>query len=144
LRQWEFSERRAYLGTGGIVAPHTKQERQHRQIIAAIQGATPEQVRKAGGRYDFDGVVGLPAASAPEAPAPRPDTKEAPAPRPDTKYVRAVKLRGALHRVPLAADGTNLPCWSCGEMHEKPGSRFKTTDLRWDRPEDQQGACANN
>lgn len=52
-----------YLGTGGLVAPNSKKQRQQAQILAAMQGATPKEVRRAGGRYDFDGFWGQPPAS---------------------------------------------------------------------------------
>lgn len=46
-----------YLGTGGAVAPHSKKQRVSLQQLAALQGASPEQVRRTGGRYDFDSAV---------------------------------------------------------------------------------------
>ena len=47
-----------YLGTGGVVSPSSKKQRYAKQTLAAIQGGTPEQIRRAGGRYDFDGFLG--------------------------------------------------------------------------------------
>lgn len=52
-----------YLGTSGLVAPNSKKQRQQKQILAAIQGATPAEVKRAGGRYDFNGFWGQPPAS---------------------------------------------------------------------------------
>jgi hypothetical protein len=49
-----------FLGTGGLVAPNSKKQRQQKQMLAAMQGATPSEVRRAGGRYDFDGFWGQP------------------------------------------------------------------------------------
>lgn len=45
----------AYLGSGGIVAPRSRKGRQHAQVIAAMQGKSAEEIRRAGGRYDFEG-----------------------------------------------------------------------------------------
>ena len=46
-----------YLGTGGIVAPNSRKQKKAAQTLAAIQGASPAQVRQTGGRYDFDTVI---------------------------------------------------------------------------------------
>ncbi len=47
----------AYIASGGIVAPHSRKQRTALKTLAAVQGASPEQVRKTGGRYDFDSAV---------------------------------------------------------------------------------------
>jgi hypothetical protein len=48
-----------YLGTGGLVGPNSKKQRLQMQQLAALQGATPQEIKRRGGRYDFDGLVGL-------------------------------------------------------------------------------------
>lgn len=52
-----------YLGTGGLVTPHSKKQRHQKQILAAMQGAAPSEIRRAGGRYDFNGFWGQPPTS---------------------------------------------------------------------------------
>ena len=47
-----------YLGTGGVVAPNSKKHRDQMKMLAALQGATPAEIKRAGGRYDFDGFMG--------------------------------------------------------------------------------------
>jgi Short C-terminal domain len=49
-----------YLTTGGVVAPNSKKQRLQMQQLAALQGATPEEIKRAGGRDD---PFGLPPAS---------------------------------------------------------------------------------
>jgi Short C-terminal domain len=48
-----------YLGTGGLISPNSKKQRLQMKQLAALQGATPEEIRRRGGRYDFDGLLGL-------------------------------------------------------------------------------------
>lgn len=48
-----------YLGTGGLVSPNSKKQRRQMQTLKAMQGATPEEIRQAGGRYDFRGFWGI-------------------------------------------------------------------------------------
>jgi hypothetical protein len=52
-----------YLGTGGLVAPNSKKQRQQKQILAAMRDATPSEIKRAGGRYDFNGFWGQPPTS---------------------------------------------------------------------------------
>lgn len=52
-----------FLGTGGLVSPNSKKQRVQKQQLAALQGATPKEIRRAGGRNDIDGFLGLPPAS---------------------------------------------------------------------------------
>jgi len=40
------------LGTGGLVAPNSKKQRLQMQQLAALQSATPEEIRQRGGRND--------------------------------------------------------------------------------------------
>jgi hypothetical protein len=47
-----------YLGTGGVVAPNSKKQRQQKQVLAALQGATPEEVKRAGGRLRLRRFLG--------------------------------------------------------------------------------------
>lgn len=47
-----------YLASGGIVAPNSKKQRRQAQILAALQGRSPKEVKRAGGRYDFEGFLG--------------------------------------------------------------------------------------
>lgn len=47
-----------YLETGGLVSPNSKKQRHQMQILQAMQGATPDEIRRAGGRYDFRGFIG--------------------------------------------------------------------------------------
>lgn len=47
----------AYLGSGGIVGPRSKRERDQIRMIAAIQGKSAAEIRRAGGRYDFEGFL---------------------------------------------------------------------------------------
>jgi hypothetical protein len=41
-----------FVGTGGLVAPNSKKQRNQRQILAALQGKSAAEVRRAGGRYE--------------------------------------------------------------------------------------------
>ncbi|MDA8322601.1 MAG: SHOCT domain-containing protein [Actinomycetota bacterium] len=52
-----------YLTTGGLVAPNSRKQRIQMQQLAALQGATDEEVRRRGGRGDVAGILGLPPAS---------------------------------------------------------------------------------
>lgn len=66
-----------YLASGGVVAPHSKKQRTALKTLAAIQGASPEEVRRTGGRYDFDSVVtGTPRVEQGEGEDHRPPTLE--------------------------------------------------------------------
>lgn len=67
-----------YLGTGGLVAPNSKKQRQQKQILAATQGATPSEIRGAGGRYDFNGFWGQSATSVARRAAVQGSEKQAP------------------------------------------------------------------
>lgn len=56
----------AYVASGGVVAPHSRKQRTALKTLAAVQGASPEQVRKTGGRHDFDSAVtGTPRVTSP-------------------------------------------------------------------------------
>jgi Short C-terminal domain len=44
-----------YLGTSGIVAPNSKKHRMAMKQLAALQGRSEAEIRRAGGRYDFAG-----------------------------------------------------------------------------------------
>jgi len=68
-----------HVATVGAVAPNSKKQRVAKQTLVAIQGGSPSQVRRAGGRYEH-GVVGAlenarvargRAVQAPSQPAPR-------------------------------------------------------------------------
>lgn len=52
-----------YLASGGIVAPNSRKQRVAKQQLAALQGATPQEVRQRGGRGDYDGFWGFEPAS---------------------------------------------------------------------------------
>jgi hypothetical protein len=52
-----------YLGSGGLVAPHSKKQRMQLQQLAALRGASPEEIKRAGGRSDYDAFLGLSPAS---------------------------------------------------------------------------------
>ena len=52
-----------YLASGGLVAPNSRKQKLAMQQLAALQGATPEEVRRRGARSDYDGFFGLPPAS---------------------------------------------------------------------------------
>lgn len=52
-----------FLGTGGLVSPNSKKQRLQMRQLAALQGASPGEIRRAGGRYDFNGFFGQPPAS---------------------------------------------------------------------------------
>ena len=41
-----------FVTTVGAVAPNSKKQRAARQTLVAIQGGSPAQVRRAGGRYE--------------------------------------------------------------------------------------------
>lgn len=41
-----------YLASAGAVAPNSKKQRRAAQTLAAVQGATPAEIRRAGGRTD--------------------------------------------------------------------------------------------
>jgi hypothetical protein len=143
-----------FLASGGIVAPNSKKQRNQRQLLAAAQGKSDAEVRRAGGRYEHSlgAVLGWgsdrPAHEQTEAqPQVRPPAgsrlvvhEEGEGWAPDAEYFRFVTVRetgGKSHRVPLGPDREPLTCWSCGEEHEKArrGFRFRTTGMRWDMPE---------
>jgi hypothetical protein len=42
-----------HVATVGAVAPNSKKQRVAKRTLVAIQGGTPEQVRRAGGRYEY-------------------------------------------------------------------------------------------
>lgn len=143
-----------FLASGGIVAPNSKKQRNQRQSLAAAQGKSDAEVRRAGGRYEHSlgAVLGWggdrPAHEQAEA---QPQVRPPAGSRlvvggsgegwaPDAGYYRLVTVRetgGQSHRVPLGPDREPLTCWSCGEVHEKArrGLRYRITDLRWDLPE---------
>jgi hypothetical protein len=52
------------LGIDHLVSPNSKKQRRQMQQLAAMQGATPAEIRRAGGRYDFNGFWGQPPPSA--------------------------------------------------------------------------------
>jgi hypothetical protein len=61
----------AYLATGGAVAPHSRKQRTALKQLAALQGASPDQVRQTGGRNDYDSfLTGTPRVTAPTASRP--------------------------------------------------------------------------
>jgi hypothetical protein len=41
-----------FLGTGGLIAPNSKKQRTAKQQLAALQGKSDAEVRRAGGRYE--------------------------------------------------------------------------------------------
>ncbi len=56
----------AYFATGGIAAPHSKKQRTALKQLAAVQGASPEQVRETGSRRDTETVLtGTPRVTSP-------------------------------------------------------------------------------
>jgi hypothetical protein len=63
-----------FLGTGGLVAPSSKKQRVQMQQLAALQGATPEEIRQRGGRNDTDGFLGIAPASVRNRPPARPSS----------------------------------------------------------------------
>jgi hypothetical protein len=48
----------AWLASGGIVRPTSKEEKRHAELLAAIQGKDAATVRRAGGRYDASNLLG--------------------------------------------------------------------------------------
>jgi hypothetical protein len=48
----------AWLASGGIVRPTSKEEKRHAELLAAIQGKDAKTVRRAGGRYDASNLLG--------------------------------------------------------------------------------------
>jgi hypothetical protein len=67
-----------YLGTGGLVASNSKKQRKQKQILAAMEGATPSEIKRAGGRYDFNGFWGQPSPSVVRRAAVQGSEKQAP------------------------------------------------------------------
>lgn len=150
-----------HIATVGAVAPNSKKQRNQRQLLAAAQGKSDAEVRRAGGRYEHSLGAALgwggdrPTHEQAEAqPHVRPPAgsrivaHEQGGFAPDAEYCRLVTVRetgGQSHRVPLGPDRAPLACWSCGEMHEKAqrGFRFRTTALRWDLPRAGYLALAN-
>jgi hypothetical protein len=66
-----------HIATAGVVAPNSKKQRVQRQILAAVQGQSPAQVRRAGGRYEHSlATVGMPTRRVARKPYPR--EREAP------------------------------------------------------------------
>jgi len=108
-----------FLGTGGIVAPNSKKQRAQKQVLAALQGQSPEQVRRAGGRYEhslgafFEGSSGELAAE-PDDPA-----REA---------ERCYRQRGHRHAPP--------PLWRDQAQVKAAGGRFWDTASYFQRDEE--------
>jgi len=144
-----------HVATVGAVAPNSKKQRNQRQLLAAAQGKSDAEVRRAGGRYEHSLGAALgwggdrPAHGQAEAQLQvRPPAgsrivvhEEGEGFAPDAEYCRMVTVRESggqshIHMVPLGPDRAPLACWSCGGVHEKArrGFRFRTTDLRWDLP----------
>jgi hypothetical protein len=48
----------AWLASGGLVRPTSKEEKRHAELLAAIQGKDAATVRRAGGRYDASNLLG--------------------------------------------------------------------------------------
>ena len=75
-----------FAASGGLVAPNSKKQRRQLQILAAMQGATPAEVRRAGGR-GYAALFSLPSSpprtATPAASAPRRTDAEAAAFRRD-------------------------------------------------------------
>jgi len=44
--------RSLHIATGGMVAPNSKKQKLIRQQLAALQGKTPEEVKRTGGRLE--------------------------------------------------------------------------------------------
>ena len=143
-----------HIATVGVVAPNSKKQRNQRQLLAAAQGKSDAEVRRAGGRYEHSLGAALgwggdrpareQAAAQPQVRPPAGSRlvvhREGAGFAPDAGYFRFVTVRetgGQDHRVPLGPDREPLACWSCGEEHEKArrGFRFQTTGMRWDLPE---------
>ena len=80
-----------YLGTGGVVAPNSKKHRDQMKMLAALQGAMPAEIKRAGGRYDFDGFMG----QSPPSVAARADAERA--------ARQAVPLPGGFPRPPVGS-----------------------------------------
>jgi hypothetical protein len=71
----------AFLGTGGIVAPRSKKERDQIRLIGAMQGKSATEIRRAGGRYDFEGFWARGGVTEPKSrPLPEPFSMSAPPP----------------------------------------------------------------
>ena len=143
-----------HIATVGVVAPNSKKQWNQRQLLAAAQGKSDAEVRRAGGRYEHSLGAALgwngdrPARVQAEA---QQQVRPPAGSRlvvggygegwaPDAAYCRLVIVREAgglqYHRVPLGPDRMPRACWSCGEVHEKArGSRYPITSLRWDLPD---------
>jgi hypothetical protein len=48
----------AWLTSGGIVRPTSKEEKRHAELLTAIQGKDAKTVHRAGGRYDASNLLG--------------------------------------------------------------------------------------
>ncbi len=147
------------MATVGAVAPNSKKQRNQRQILAAVEGKSDAEIRRAGGRYEHSlASVLQPSVTVPSYGQKPAEPGQAYGTRtvvheegsglaPDTKYCRMPRIKGEfgsvnLHRVPLGSDNrTPLECWTCGKQHPEGGRgfRFQTTSLRWDRQEDERG-----
>ena len=81
-----------YLGTGGVVAPHSRKQRVAMKQLAALQGRGEAEVRRAGGRSDFAGFWDASQAGKGVPPAPRKRKPAGPAPSEEDLRRRAWEL----------------------------------------------------
>lgn len=82
-----------HVATVGAVAPNSKKQRVAKQQLAALQGKTPAQVRRAGGRYEHSvgSVFSGSSTSSPAVRAVRPRATQAPSETTEQAQARAAE-----------------------------------------------------
>jgi len=126
-----------YLGTGGLVSPNSKKQRQQKEILAATQGATAEEVSRAGGRYDFNGFWGQPPASVAQRSAERQEpsgSSRARVPSEGTTFPKPPSQRG--WKLASIQPSTRKPdecprCHRRGPWVGTPGKPHTVKDRKW-------------
>src|SRR6266498_2247761 len=101
-----------HIATVGAVAPNSKKQRNQRQLLAAAQGKSDAEVRRAGGRYEYSrgAATGQRTSRQKHGPQVRPPAgsrivvgAEGEGFAPDAEYCRLVTVRetgGKSHSVP--------------------------------------------
>jgi hypothetical protein len=106
--------RSLHIATGGAIAPNSKKQRLIRQHLAELRGKTPEEVRRARGRFEYAHPVGpykkyskYASQAAPQAEEPvrqAEDAREAEVER-DPRVLKAEEARAAAHHKMVSALG---------------------------------------
>jgi hypothetical protein len=95
-----------WLSTAGVIAPNSKRQKRDARLLAATQGATPREVRRAGGRLDPFSMTPPSLAPAPAARIGSPRTLAVNAAYTDAELAAAVEK---IHGPPLLCG--HLACY---------------------------------